>query len=186
VALGRCHGLPQLRLGALALGARRLELALQLLDAALRRPGAVGQRPRPLLGALQLALELGAPASQALQLGFRARQRRSQHLELRGTRIRLLRARERPLELVPSRAQLLAERVDLGLRRGRTVASTRRLCLDLGELGGCGLALDAELGLGGDGDESAELEGFGPSFAEELEELTEEIESGSEAESTSE
>ena len=39
--------------------------------------------------------------------------------------------------------------------------------------------LAAELGLGGDGEErSAELEGFGPSFAEELEELAQEIESG--------
>jgi RNA polymerase sigma factor for flagellar operon FliA len=35
----------------------------------------------------------------------------------------------------------------------------------------------AELGLGGDG-EGAELEGFGPSFAEELEELAQEIETG--------
>jgi DNA-directed RNA polymerase subunit beta' len=39
--------------------------------------------------------------------------------------------------------------------------------------------LAAELGLGGDGDERTELEGFGPSFAEELEELAQEIESGS-------
>jgi DNA-directed RNA polymerase subunit beta' len=37
-------------------------------------------------------------------------------------------------------------------------------------------ALEAELGLGGDGEEGAELEGFGPSFAEELEELASEIE----------
>jgi DNA-directed RNA polymerase subunit beta' len=37
--------------------------------------------------------------------------------------------------------------------------------------------LAAELGLGGDGEEAAaELEGFGPSFAEELEELAQEIE----------
>ncbi len=34
----------------------------------------------------------------------------------------------------------------------------------------------AELALGGDGDDSAKLEGFGPSFAEELEELATEIE----------
>ncbi len=37
--------------------------------------------------------------------------------------------------------------------------------------------LAAELGLGGNGEEGAELEGFGPSFAEELEELATEIES---------
>ncbi|MFN2613011.1 MAG: DNA-directed RNA polymerase subunit beta', partial [Solirubrobacterales bacterium] len=37
--------------------------------------------------------------------------------------------------------------------------------------------LAAELGLGGDGEDGAELEGFGPSFAEELEELATEIES---------
>ncbi len=37
--------------------------------------------------------------------------------------------------------------------------------------------LAAELGLGGNG-EDAELEGFGPSFAEELEELSKEVESG--------
>jgi DNA-directed RNA polymerase subunit beta' len=37
--------------------------------------------------------------------------------------------------------------------------------------------LAAELGLGGDGDDGTELEGFGPSFAEELEELATEIES---------
>jgi hypothetical protein len=41
--------------------------------------------------------------------------------------------------------------------------------------------LAAELGLAEDGDEVTELEGFGPSFAEELEELAEEIETGSEA-----
>jgi DNA-directed RNA polymerase subunit beta' len=38
--------------------------------------------------------------------------------------------------------------------------------------------LAAELGLGGNGEESADLEGFGPSFAEELEELAQEIEAG--------
>ena len=40
--------------------------------------------------------------------------------------------------------------------------------------------LAAELGLAGDGEksDSAELEGFGPSFADELEELAQEIESG--------
>jgi DNA-directed RNA polymerase subunit beta' len=37
--------------------------------------------------------------------------------------------------------------------------------------------LAAELGLGGEGGDGAELEGFGPSFAEELEELATEIES---------
>jgi DNA-directed RNA polymerase subunit beta' len=37
--------------------------------------------------------------------------------------------------------------------------------------------LAAELGLTGDGGEAAELEGFGPSFADELEELAQEIES---------
>ena len=36
--------------------------------------------------------------------------------------------------------------------------------------------LAAELGLTEDGDEVTELEGFGPSFADELEELAEEIE----------
>jgi DNA-directed RNA polymerase subunit beta' len=36
--------------------------------------------------------------------------------------------------------------------------------------------LAAELGLAEDGEEVAELEGFGPSFAEELEELAQEIE----------
>ena len=36
--------------------------------------------------------------------------------------------------------------------------------------------LAAELGLAEDGDEVTELEGFGPSFAEELEELAQEIE----------
>jgi DNA-directed RNA polymerase subunit beta' len=41
--------------------------------------------------------------------------------------------------------------------------------------------LAAELGLGGNG-EDAELEGFGPSFAEELEELSKEVEAGSGAE----
>jgi DNA-directed RNA polymerase subunit beta' len=40
----------------------------------------------------------------------------------------------------------------------------------------------AELGLSGDGVDGAELEGFGPSFAEELEELAQEIESGSDSE----
>ena len=43
--------------------------------------------------------------------------------------------------------------------------------------------LAAELGLGGDGETPAELEGFGPSFADELEELAQEIESGAPAES---
>ncbi len=43
--------------------------------------------------------------------------------------------------------------------------------------------LAAELGLSEDGEEVAELEGFGPSFAEELEELAQEIESGTETES---
>jgi DNA-directed RNA polymerase subunit beta' len=43
--------------------------------------------------------------------------------------------------------------------------------------------LAAELGLSGDGETPAELEGFGPSFAEELEELAQEIESGSPTES---
>ncbi len=38
--------------------------------------------------------------------------------------------------------------------------------------------LAAELGLTEDGDEAAELEGFGPSFADELEELAQEIETG--------
>jgi DNA-directed RNA polymerase subunit beta' len=38
--------------------------------------------------------------------------------------------------------------------------------------------LAAELGLSEDGEEVAELEGFGPSFAEELEELAQEIETG--------
>jgi len=38
--------------------------------------------------------------------------------------------------------------------------------------------LAAELGLASDGEESTELEGFGPSFADELEELAQEIESG--------
>jgi DNA-directed RNA polymerase subunit beta' len=38
--------------------------------------------------------------------------------------------------------------------------------------------LAAELGLSGDGEEVTELEGFGPSFAEELEELASEIETG--------
>ncbi len=38
--------------------------------------------------------------------------------------------------------------------------------------------LAAELGLAENGEESAELEGFGPSFAEELEELAQEIETG--------
>jgi DNA-directed RNA polymerase subunit beta' len=43
--------------------------------------------------------------------------------------------------------------------------------------------LAAELGLSEDGDEVTELEGFGPSFAEELEELAEEIETGAEGDS---
>jgi DNA-directed RNA polymerase subunit beta' len=43
--------------------------------------------------------------------------------------------------------------------------------------------LAAELGLGGDGETPAELEGFGPSFADELEELAQEIESGAPTES---
>ena len=38
--------------------------------------------------------------------------------------------------------------------------------------------LAAELGLAEDGEEATELEGFGPSFAEELEELAQEIETG--------
>jgi DNA-directed RNA polymerase subunit beta' len=46
--------------------------------------------------------------------------------------------------------------------------------------------LAAELGLGGDGEEPAELEGFGPSFAEELEELAQEIETGEGAAAESE
>jgi DNA-directed RNA polymerase subunit beta' len=41
--------------------------------------------------------------------------------------------------------------------------------------------LAAELGLAGDGEEVTELEGFGPSFAEELEELASEIETTSES-----
>jgi DNA-directed RNA polymerase subunit beta' len=40
--------------------------------------------------------------------------------------------------------------------------------------------LAAELGLAEDGEEATELEGFGPSFAEELEELAQEIETGAE------
>jgi DNA-directed RNA polymerase subunit beta' len=44
--------------------------------------------------------------------------------------------------------------------------------------------LAAELGLSEDGDEVTELEGFGPSFAEELEELAEEIETGAEGDSS--
>jgi DNA-directed RNA polymerase subunit beta' len=40
--------------------------------------------------------------------------------------------------------------------------------------------LAAELGLSGDGEEVTELEGFGPSFADELEELASEIETGAE------
>jgi DNA-directed RNA polymerase subunit beta' len=40
--------------------------------------------------------------------------------------------------------------------------------------------LAAELGLGENGEDSADLEGFGPSFAEELEELAQEIEGGAE------
>ncbi len=43
--------------------------------------------------------------------------------------------------------------------------------------------LAAELGLTEDGENAAELEGFGPSFAEELEELAQEIESGNPADS---
>jgi DNA-directed RNA polymerase subunit beta' len=39
--------------------------------------------------------------------------------------------------------------------------------------------LAAELGLAGDGEEGAELEGFGPAFAEELEEIEQEIETPS-------
>jgi DNA-directed RNA polymerase subunit beta' len=46
--------------------------------------------------------------------------------------------------------------------------------------------LAAELGLGGDGSDTAELEGFGPSFAEELEELAQEIETGEGAAAESE
>jgi DNA-directed RNA polymerase subunit beta' len=46
--------------------------------------------------------------------------------------------------------------------------------------------LAAELGLSGDGEEVTELEGFGPSFAEELEELATEIEAGSEGNGASE
>ena len=42
--------------------------------------------------------------------------------------------------------------------------------------------LAAELGLGDDGDSAADLEGFGPSFAEELEELAQEIETTPEGE----
>jgi DNA-directed RNA polymerase subunit beta' len=45
--------------------------------------------------------------------------------------------------------------------------------------------LAAELGLGEDGGDSADLEGFGPSFAEELEELAHEIEPATEGESSS-
>ena len=44
--------------------------------------------------------------------------------------------------------------------------------------------LAAELGLAEDGEEVTELEGFGPSFAEELEELAQEIETGADAETT--
>jgi len=40
--------------------------------------------------------------------------------------------------------------------------------------------LAAELGLSEDGDEVTELEGFGPSFADELEELAQEIETSDE------
>jgi DNA-directed RNA polymerase subunit beta' len=45
--------------------------------------------------------------------------------------------------------------------------------------------LAAELGLSGDGEEVTELEGFGPSFAEELEELASEIETGSDGDGAS-
>jgi DNA-directed RNA polymerase subunit beta' len=44
--------------------------------------------------------------------------------------------------------------------------------------------LAAELGLAGDGEEVTELEGFGPSFAEELEELASEIETGADGDGT--
>jgi DNA-directed RNA polymerase subunit beta' len=46
--------------------------------------------------------------------------------------------------------------------------------------------LAAELGLAGDGEEVTELEGFGPSFAEELEELASEIETGAEGNGSNE
>jgi DNA-directed RNA polymerase subunit beta' len=46
--------------------------------------------------------------------------------------------------------------------------------------------LAAELGLAGDGEEVTELEGFGPSFAEELEELASEIETGAEGDGAGE
>jgi DNA-directed RNA polymerase subunit beta' len=46
--------------------------------------------------------------------------------------------------------------------------------------------LAAELGLAGDGEEVTELEGFGPSFAEELEELASEIETGSDGDGAAE
>jgi DNA-directed RNA polymerase subunit beta' len=45
--------------------------------------------------------------------------------------------------------------------------------------------LAAELGLGDDGETAADLEGFGPSFAEELEELAQEIETGDASEQSS-
>jgi DNA-directed RNA polymerase subunit beta' len=45
--------------------------------------------------------------------------------------------------------------------------------------------LAAELGLAGDGEEVTELEGFGPSFAEELEELASEIETGADGDGAS-
>ena len=45
--------------------------------------------------------------------------------------------------------------------------------------------LAAELGLAEDGEEVTELEGFGPSFAEELEELAQEIETGADADGSS-
>ena len=45
--------------------------------------------------------------------------------------------------------------------------------------------LAAELGLAEDGEEVTELEGFGPSFAEELEELAQEIETGADGDGSS-
>ena len=63
-------------------------------------------------------------------------------------------------------------------RAGRAGAAPEEDLLDEDELA-------AELGLAEDGDEVTELEGFGPSFAEELEELAQEIETGADGDGSS-
>ena len=131
----------QLGLDALALGARGVEQALELVDEGLRGSGVLAERPSPVLGLLQPTLELATSTAHALQLGLGLRERVAKFLELLRAGLGLLSGGEGRFEFDLRVAELLAKRLDLGLRRGRLVASPGQLSLDLGKLGGGGLTL---------------------------------------------